>query len=102
MNQCIDFNENWYRHSSDGVYTSLLKSGHYDLYSTFYANELLSYNMRDMFLAYSYMNNGNIDMVTINDEQEIIYGLHFGDLEFDLDLYFQGQMPYLDLLMDIT
>ena len=68
MNQCIDFNENWYRQSSKGFFTSLLKSGQYDLYSAFYANELLSDNMLDMFLAYSYINNGNMDMVTINDE----------------------------------
>ena len=68
MNQCIDFNENWYRESLKGVYTGLLKLGQYDLYSAFYANEILGYNMIDMFLAYSYINNGNMDMVTINDE----------------------------------
>ena len=58
--------------------------------------------MLDMFLAYSYINNGYMDMVTITDEQEVMYGLHFGDLEFDLDLNFQGQMAYGVLKMNIT
>ena len=41
-------------------------------------------------------------MVTINDEYEVMYGLHFGDLEFDLDLYFKGQMACGVLKMNIT
>ena len=55
-----------------------------------------------MFLAYRQINNGNMDIVTINDEQEVIYGVYFRDLEFDLDLYFEGQMACGDLQMDIT
>ena len=94
MNQCIDFNENQYRQSLNGAFLDLLKSGWYDLFSAFYANELLGYYALDMFLAYSWINIGNMDTVTINDEQEVIYGLQFGDLEYDLDLYFQCQTAY--------
>ena len=36
-----------------------------------------------------------MDKVTVSDEQEIIYGLQFGDLEFDLDLYFPCKMAYV-------
>ena len=54
----------------------------------------LGYYTLDMFLAYSWINIGNMDTVTINDEQEVIQGLQFGDLEFNLDLYFQCQTAY--------
>ena len=39
-----------------------------------------------------------MDKITVSDEWEVIYGLHFGDLEFDLDLYFLGQMAYVGSL----
>ena len=68
MNQCIDFNENWYRNSSKVAFSDLLKLGRYDLFSAFYANELLIYYTLDMFLAHSWINIGNIDTVTIIDE----------------------------------
>ena len=68
MNQCVDFNENWYRHSSKGAFSDLLKSGQYDLFSAFHANELLCYYTLDMFLAHTWINIGNMDTVTINDE----------------------------------
>ena len=37
-----------------------------------------------------------MEVLTINDEEEVINWIHFSDLEFNLDLYFQDQMVYFE------